>query len=162
MDASDRGPPRPRIGLQGLMLLVFVVGLNLGLSAWLSNRRSREAITVTESSGQRETTFLILNLPDPYVRSHVPADPLQWSGASLGSGSAWIERKKAWLAGRGQRHDLINIEVTGGTESFEVKPIVIKDCGGELNAHFIGRLTEAYRSRRWAHRVVRAEAGMGN
>ena len=70
------------------------------------------------------------------------------------------ERQKTWVDDQGKRRDLINIEVSGGGD-LDPAPIVIEDRGGELNAHFIGRLAEAYRAKKWAYRVVRAPRAQG-
>ncbi|MHC5544939.1 hypothetical protein ACYOEI_42430, partial [Singulisphaera rosea] len=128
------------------------------------DRRRRETRTWIEIGQQREATFLVLNSPDPVVRQHIPALPLEWGGGNFASGLDWVDSKKAWLTDQGRRRDVINLRVTGGmTDDPGLRPIRIEDRGGELNDHFVGRLTELYRSRKWKYRVVteRADSGEG-
>ena len=165
VDRARAGPAgRPWLrftfGLRGLLAAVLGLGIGCGFLMRAIDQQRRRASTQAVGTLQRETTFLILNLPDPIVRRTVPVLSVQGGSVNFRSDRGWGERQKTWVDDQGKRRDLINIEVSGGGD-LDPAPIVIEDRGGELNAHFIGRLAEAYRAKKWAYRVVRAPRAQG-
>jgi hypothetical protein len=167
--APERPARKPwarfRLSLARLMVIVLSAGIVCGLVLRASDRQRREVPMWGEIYRQRETTSSILHLPDPIVRQHAPVQTFQWSDQwarnNADSPLEWIDGKRIWYVERGERHNLVNLAIAGDAQDLVLTPIVIEDRGGELNAHFIDRLTEAYRANHWAYRVVPAASDDG-
>jgi hypothetical protein len=144
------------------MAFALYVGLLVGFVAWRTDRHRREKALVAKLEYQHEVTLVVLNVLDPIVRRQAGDQPVHWgSERRRGDRGDWLATKEAWLDEQGRRRDLLNLQVTGGAHDLAVRPILIEDRGGELNARFIGLLRGAFRARQWTYRVVQAHPGEG-
>jgi hypothetical protein len=132
------------------MVAILMVGLVCGLLAYWRDQERRRELMAAEVRLQDAVTTSVLK----DFEREAQASATRGSKGAGSSDIRWNVQVQMLSGYQPATHELIDLEIRGGSEHFRLKPIVIEDRVAEFNPRIVERLGSEYRARGWAYSVV--------